>query len=192
MQSRTQKLISLSALAFCCVSVRAQMLPADSFFHRGAHAYLTNNVGKALETVTNGLALYPKDEKLLKLEELLKQQQQQQNQDCQSSDQQQSDSSKDKQQKDQPQKDQKDKSSPDQKKPEPQKPEEQKQQPQPAKKGDDQQKPEEKETGQAAAPGEMTPQEAKQLLDGQKNDERLIPVSRKEKPQNPQRKLKDW
>jgi hypothetical protein len=38
----------------------------------------------------------------------------------------------------------------------------------------------------------MTPQEAKQLLDAQKNDEMLMPVSRKDKPVDQQKVLKDW
>jgi hypothetical protein len=38
----------------------------------------------------------------------------------------------------------------------------------------------------------MSPQEAKQLLDSQKNNEMMLPVSRKEKSSDQQRPLKDW
>jgi hypothetical protein len=38
----------------------------------------------------------------------------------------------------------------------------------------------------------MTPQEAKQLLDSQRNDELLLPVSRKQKPVDQEGPIKDW
>ena len=56
----------------------------------------------------------------------------------------------------------------------------------------DKQKPEDEQQGQAIAAGQMTPQEAKQLLDAQKNDEMLMPVSRKEKAADQSRTMKDW
>src|SRR5262245_37485464 len=37
---------------------------ADDFFHGGAVNYLSNNIPKALEVVTNGRAIYPDDVKL--------------------------------------------------------------------------------------------------------------------------------
>jgi Ca-activated chloride channel family protein len=51
---------------------------------------------------------------------------------------------------------------------------------------------EQREPAQAYAAGQMTPQEARQLLDSQKNDELLLPVSRKEKASPQQGPLKDW
>jgi Ca-activated chloride channel family protein len=51
---------------------------------------------------------------------------------------------------------------------------------------DQQQKQEE-----AYAPGQMTPQQAKQLLDAQKGDEKMLPV-RPVKPADPSRRLRDW
>ena len=190
MRLRIPILISLSALMLSGSRVAAQLLPADEFFHGGARSYLTNNIGGALQWVTNGLAAYPHDEKLKKLEELLKQQQQQQqNQDQQSDSKQdqQKNQKQDQQQKPQDQK-QEDKDKQKSEKPEDkkdQKSAEQKQaqKPEEAK----EQKPEEE--GKA---GEMTPQEAKQLLDAQKNDEMMMPVSRKEKPVTQRRSLKDW
>src|SRR6266581_3483198 len=62
--------------------------PADEFFHSGAQSYLSNNVARAREEVDNGLKLYPEDLKLKKLDELLKQQNQQQKQDQEKKDQQ--------------------------------------------------------------------------------------------------------
>ena len=78
---RLSLLISLSLLCLSWQSARAQLAPADDFFNSGAQFYISNNVPAALERVENGLKTYPDDEKLKKLEALLKQQQQsQQNQ----------------------------------------------------------------------------------------------------------------
>jgi hypothetical protein len=179
----------------------AQALPPDDFFHGGAMAYLTNNVPAALDRVTNGLALYPNDEKLKKLEELLKQQQQQQNQQQQKQDQQQN-----QQQKDQSKQDQKDqkqdqqqskdqnksdqeKQKEQQKKEQEKKDQQQANQQQAKKSEDEKEKPEEQ---QQASAGQMTPQEAKQLLDAQKNDEAMLPFNQAEKPRNRRVPLKDW
>ena len=169
---------SLSALVLSGRPAQAQLLPADEFFHGGARSYLTNNIGGALQWVTNGLAVYPKDEKLKKLEELLKQQQQQQNQDQQNNSQQ----------------DQQKSQNPDQQKSQDQKHSDKDKDQQQAKKSDEQKKPDKDsdQEGQAVAAGEMTPQEAKQLLDAQKNDEQLMPVSRKDKPRDQLKVLKDW
>src|SRR5690349_17556137 len=79
----------------------AQFIPADDFFHSGALSYLSNNIPHALEVVTNGLRFYPNDPKLKKLEELLKQQNQQQQQQNQ---QQQNQSKQDQQKNDKDQK----------------------------------------------------------------------------------------
>ena len=45
---------------------------------------------------------------------------------------------------------------------------------------------------QQAQPAEMTPEQAKQMLDAQKNDEMMLPANRNEKPRNRQHPLKDW
>jgi Ca-activated chloride channel homolog len=45
---------------------------------------------------------------------------------------------------------------------------------------------------EAAYAGQMTPQQAKQLLDAQKNDELLLPINRKEKANTPPHPIKDW
>src|SRR5271154_5091724 len=100
---RLSLLISLSLLLLSWQNTGAQLAPADDFFHAGAQFYISNSIPQAREQVDMGLKLYPNDEKLKKLDELLKQQQQsQQNQQNQ---QDQSQQSKDNQ-KSQPQKDQ--------------------------------------------------------------------------------------
>ena len=49
------------------------------------------------------------------------------------------------------------------------------------------------EQGEAAAvPGQMTAEQARQLLDAQKDDEHLLPVQPEKKPADRSRRLKDW
>src|ERR1017187_9754629 len=72
--------ISLNLLLLAWQNAGAQLAPADDFFNSGAQLYISNNIPSALEQVENGLKTYPNDEKLKKLEELLKQQQQSQSQ----------------------------------------------------------------------------------------------------------------
>ena len=73
-------LISLSLLLLAWQPVRAQLAPADDFFNSGAQFYISNSLPQAKEIVEMGRKLYPQDEKLKRLEELLKQQSQQQQQ----------------------------------------------------------------------------------------------------------------
>ncbi len=167
---KLRRLISLSLLLLAGPAARAQFLPADDFFHRGAQSYITNNVAQAREAVDQGLKFYPDDAKLKKLDELLKQQnQQQQSQQNQPKDQEKKPDKKDQSKPDQP------KDKPEQKKSEPQKADAK--EPKPDEKGKE---------------GQMTPQEAKQLLDAQKNDEQMMPVNRKDKPPDQQKAIKDW
>jgi len=42
------------------------------------------------------------------------------------------------------------------------------------------------------APGQMTPEEAKHLLDAQKGDEQVLKLQPKDKPQDAKRLVKDW
>ena len=155
----------------------AQIGPADDFFHGGARHYLSNNIPAALQSVTNGLQLYPEDEKLKKLYELLNQQQQQN-------------------QKDQ-QQDQKDEKNQDQKQDQQKKEEKKDQQSKNDQEKKDQQqaKPDEKkESGepQQIAAHQMTPQEAKQMLDSQKGDEQVLMFKPETDPKRQDKKLKDW
>jgi Ca-activated chloride channel family protein len=193
-------LISLSLLFIAVQKLCAQLAPADDFFNSGAQAYISNNIPAALERVAMGLKTYPDDEKLKKLEQLLKQQQQQQNQQQNQQQQQQQQSQNDQQKKSDEQKKQEqqkqdsqqqkqdEKKQSDSKKDEEQKPPEQK------KDSGDQPKDEkqEQQPGQPVKPGEMTPEEAKRLLDAQKSHEQLLQLKPENKPRNRSRPVKDW
>ena len=156
-------------LLFAAQKICAQLLPADDFFNSGAQLYISNNIPAALEKTENGLKLYPNDEKLKKLEELLKQQQQsqnsqsQQNQQRQQSQSQQDSKSQQNQQQNQQQQSQQ--NSQDQKKSDEQKQSEQ--QKSSEQKSNDEKKENQNGENQPVA-GQMTPEEAKRLLDGQK------------------------
>jgi hypothetical protein len=174
-------LLSISLLALASQKICAQSQSADDFFHGGARAYLTNNTAGAREQVDQGLKLFPDDIKLKKLDELLKQQQQQQNQQQNQSQKDQSQSKQDQQKSEQQKKDQEKKDQ--EKKDQQPKPDQQPEQ--------DKDKDKDQQKEQQAAPGQMTPEQAKQLLDSQKADEALLPASQKDKQQD-HRHLKDW
>ena len=172
-------LLSLSLLLLASVVARAQS--ADDFFHDGAVNYLSNNIPMALEVVTNGRAIYPENIKLKKLEELLKQQNQSQQQQ-----------QKDEQQKQDEKKDQQSKQNQkDEQKQQQQSKEDQQKQDQQKK---DKSKPEEKKESQPqqVAAHAMTPQEAKQLLDAQKGDEKVLQFQPPGEPKTRTKVLKDW
>ena len=167
----------------------AQIAPADDFFHGGARCYITNNIAQAKQIVEQGRKLYPEDEKLKKLEELLKQQSQQQQQQQN----QQPQNQQDQQQKSDEQKNQQQKDPEDQKKPDEQKKEAQKKDAE-KKMSEEQKKDGEKkdEEPQPVKAGEMTPEEAKRLLDSQKGNEQLLQLKPQEKPRKNNRPIKDW
>ncbi len=176
MTSRLQLLLLFSLSLLSGLSTRAQS--AGDFFHGGAMWYLSNNIPAALQTVTNGLQRFPEDAKLKKLYELLnQQQQQQQQQDQQKQEQQkQEQKQKDQQQQEKQNPSQEDKSQ--DQKPDSSKPE----------------KGEQKETGEKP-PTEahaMTPQEAKQLLDKMKGEEKVLQFRPQGEPRNRNKRLKDW
>jgi len=195
-------LISLSLLLLAWQRASAQLLPADDFFNRGAQSYISNNIPAALERVESGLKFYPDDEKLKKLEQLLKQQQQQQQQQNQ---QQKQDQQKQQQQDKNQQQQQ---NSQDQQKSEQQKQDEQKQKEAKQKKAEEQKQQEQKKSAadkkdedkkdepaaeaQPVKPGQMTPEEAKHLLDAQKGGEQLLQLKPQDKPRDPRRPVKDW
>ena len=194
---RLPLLISLSLLLCAAQKICAQLAPADDFFHSGAQLYISNNIPAALERVQTGLKAYPEDEKLKRLEELLKQQQQnqqqqnqQQNQKDQSQQQQKNQQNQSEQQKSPEQKKQDEQKQAEQKKDEPQKPQEQPKASPEKKEGE---KPEDqKGEGQPMAPGQMTPEEAKRLLDAQKGDEQLLQLKPDGKPPDNRKPVKDW
>lgn len=144
----------------------------EDFFHGGAMNYFSNNIPQALTVVTNGRAQFPADENLKKLEELLKQQQDQQQQEQDKQEQNKKDEpkqdQKDQQPKQQPQK-------PDQSKPDKPKPEQPKQQ-----------------EAKAQPAGQMTPQQAARLLDAQKGEESALVFRPPEKPKDNSKPVKDW
>ena len=167
-------------------AARAQT--ADDYFNSGAHFYISNNVPEALVPVEQGLKLYPDDVKLKKLYELLKQQQLQQQQQQQSqqnqqnqSQQQQSKSQQNQQQQQQQQQSQLEKQN--------EQKQSRQQKPQPSEKSAQKQ---ENAQGQPVAAGQMTPEEAKRLLDAQKGDEQFLQLKPQEKAEPPKQPIKDW
>jgi hypothetical protein len=189
-------------LFFCAQKSFAQLAPADDFFNGGAQLYISNNVPEALEKVELGLRTYPSDEKLKKLEELLKQQQQQQQNQRQQDQQKQppkdsqpnnsqdqsqksSDQSKDTRPQPKPKEGGKDQDMPD--------PKQAEQKPANDKNGEKSgEKPPENLPAQAMKAGEMKPEEAKRLLDAQKDGERLLQLKPEPKPRTSSRPVKDW
>jgi Ca-activated chloride channel homolog len=186
-------------LVFAAQKVCAQLAPADDFFNGGAQLYISNNIPAALEKTEAGLQFYPNDERLKKLEQLLKQQQQQQsqqnqqqqNQQQQQSQSQQNSKSRQNQQPSQPQ-------NSSQNSPEQKKPDEQKQNPADQKKAEkqaEQKKSDDEKNqngGNQTAAGQMTPEEAKRLLDAQKGNEQVLQLKPQGKPGDQNRPIKDW
>lgn len=185
-----QNSLLLLPLVFAAQKACAQLAPADDFFNSGAQLYISNNIPAAKERVESGLQLYPNDEKLQKLEKLLKQQQQQQSQSQQNSSSQKN-QQQPSQQNSQEQKNQSEqKQNPaDQKKDEQQKQAEQKKSS--AENSNGGKKENQNGEGQTAA-GQMTPEEAKRLLDAQKGDEQVLQLKPQGKPENQNKPLKDW
>jgi Ca-activated chloride channel family protein len=174
-------LLASLSLLFLLPGARAQWLTADDFFNDGAHSYLSNNIPQALKTVQTGLQQYPGDDHLKKLYELLKQQQQQQQQQQQKNQQQQNQQNQSQQQQQQnsAQKNQQN--------------EQNQARANPANENKDQQNAgETNDQAQAAAMARMTPEEAKRLLDQQKNDEQVLVMKPQGKPQDSSHPIKDW
>ena len=181
----------LLLMFFIAQKVCAQLAPADDFFNSGAQFYISNNIPSALEKTENGLKIYPNDEKLKKLEALLKQQQQSQSSQSQQNQQNQSQQQKS-QQNSSGQKNQQQQNSQAQ-----QKPDEQKQDQSGQKKDEQQKSSTDKQEnqnaeGQPVQPGQMTPEEAKHLLDAQKGNEQALQLKPQGKPENPNQPIKDW
>jgi Ca-activated chloride channel homolog len=168
-------------LLFAAQKLCAQFLPAEDFFNGGAQLYISNNIPAALTNTENGLKLYPNDEKLQKLEKLLKQQQQSQSQQNQNQQQNQQQSSQQNSQ-DQKKSDEQKQNPADQKKDEQQKSS--------AENSNDEKK--ENQNGENQIAGQMTPEEAKRLLDAQKGDEQVLQLKPQGKPEQNQRPVKDW
>ncbi|MGB7769747.1 MAG: hypothetical protein WBN22_12965 [Verrucomicrobiia bacterium] len=198
---RLSLLLSVSLLLLAWQAARAQT--ADDFFNSGAHSYISNNIPQALASVETGLKQYPDDVKLKKLYELLKQQQKsqskqsQQNQNQKSQSQQQKSNSRQNQQQQNQQPSQQNSQSPkqnEQNQSGQKNSGQQKQQPQ--QKADEKQGAGEKEKengqGQPLAAGQMTPEEAKRLLDAQKGNEQFLQLKPQAPPSSRQPPIEDW
>jgi|ERR1017187_6036850 Ca-activated chloride channel family protein len=185
---RLSLLFSVSLL-LALPAARAQS-SADDFFNRGAHFYISNNIPQALAPVEAGLKQYPDDVKLKKLYELLKQQQQsqssqsQQNQNQQNQSQQQQNQQNSQEQQKQNEQNQSGQKNDEQKK--------KQQQPSSGDKQNGQKQENQNEQGQSVAAGQMTPEEAKRLLDAQKGNEQVLQLKPQGKPETPNRPIKDW
>ena len=202
MKSTSHQSLSLfAALCFALglmASIASAQQDSSSFFHQGARHFLaTNELTQAKLAVTNGLQMFPTDEKLKKLWELLNQQQQdkddknqqqdkkdQSSDDQKSKDQQKQDKEKQEQQKKEQEKQQQDQGS------------KQDKQQDEEKKGQQGEKGEEQKEGdgapQSAKAMRMTPQQAMQLLEALKGDEKAMPFRPILKTNRQDRIFKDW
>ena len=164
----------------------AQLAPADDFFNSGAQLYISNNIPSALEQVKNGLKTYPNDVKLKKLEELLKQQQQSQSQQNQQQQKNQQPQQQQQSQSQQNQQQQNQQQSQQNKEQQNQSAQQKQQQSQSGQKGNEEQQ------ASAMQGKEMSPEEAKRLLDAQKGDEQVLQWKPQGKPEDPNHLVKDW
>ncbi len=146
----------------------------DTYFHPGASLYIHGETTTASNLVAKGLSVYPEDKKLQQLMELIKQQQKQdqQNQDQQKQDQDQNNQDQDQQKQDQDQ----DQNNQDQQNQDQQnnQQDQQKQDQQQEQNPDNPQNQDQQQEQQAQPQRaeEMTKDEAQQLLDAMKQDEK--------------------
>ena len=197
------KLILATSLSLALLALPAAAVnTAEDFFHVGASNFLASRTEPALMAVTNGLRLDPQNAKLKKLEELLRQQQEQEkNQDQQKQDQQDKqdqekkdqEKKKDEQQKkdSQQSKDEEKKKQEEQAKKDQEKRDEQEKQGSSAKdKKDEGEKQEAQPEGMAAM--KMTPQDAIRFLEIQKASEQAMPFKPPARTNRQDRVFKDW
>jgi TolA-binding protein len=193
---RLRLLISLSLLLAAGLSAQAQFYTAEDFFNSGAQFYLSNNIPLAKERTESGLQIYPNDDKLKKLEELLNKQQQSQNNQSQQNQQSQSQQQKQQQQQQQQQSSQsqaeKDKEQQAKKDAEQKKEQEEKQAQEKPKDDADKSASETNEVNDAKGAHPMTPKEAERLLDARKDSEQYLSLKPKGKPEQPNHPVKDW
>ncbi len=141
----------LAILMLACATARAEMPEADAtYFHPAASLYIHGDTAAASNLVAQGLAVFPDDGKLKRLKELIEQQQEQKQQD---QDRQQN---QDEQQQEQ-----------DNQQQEQQPPQDQGEQPPQDQGGQDRQPEPEPQSAE-----EMSADEAQQLLDAMKQDEK--------------------
>ena len=189
---------------------------AEDYFHRGAQFYIWGQKQKATNEIFTGLRLFPADGQLNALAGLLKKEKEeeskksQQNQNGQQSDQAKEDQNQQQQQAQQNQSGQKQDSAQQnqqqQQTNQQQQASDQSQQPQQPPPSPDHQQTnqtaaaqqkqdsdeKERESAQAYASGQMTPDQARQLLDAEKGQEQMLPVKPEGKPFDPSKPFRDW
>jgi hypothetical protein len=207
--------LSISLLA---IPLWAGAQTAGDYFHKGAQYYIWGEKQKATNEIYTGLRVYPDDSQLQGLAGLIKKEEEQKQQQQQQQNNQKQDEKKDQDQKSQSQQDKsgekQDSSQQQQQQAQQQKEEDQKQQQaaeQDQKQKDKDQQSQQQQQAQAAAGeskdksgetndnenasyavGQMTPQQARQLLDAQKNEDMVLPAKPPEKPLSRSGPLRDW
>lgn len=186
----------LASLLFVPSVVFAQI--AEDYFHGGAQHYVHGRKDQAKVEITTGLSKYPEDPKLKAMAGLIKEEEkQQQNKQDQSKDQsqQQKDSQQDRQQQQQAKQDQQPKQDGQQDQAKKQEAQQKKEQPQSAQsqQSKDQQAKEGDQSDAAPAyAGQMSAQQARQLLDAAKAQEAMLPIDVQKRPVDSSRRFKDW
>jgi hypothetical protein len=172
---------------------------AEDYFHRGAQRYVFDEPDKARVEVKIGLAQYPDDPKLKKLAKLLKldedaqqqqaskQQKQDQNQPEEKPDPSEQEQKQKQEQAQQKEDQQKDAAGGDQQKDQAKQDKEQGND-----KGDKQSGEQEQASQAPAVAGQMTPQQAQQLLDSQKGQEKALIFVPAKRNDSKNRVFKDW
>jgi hypothetical protein len=188
------RVLALVALAYCAM---AQTNAPEDFFHRGAQNYVHDKKKQAEQEIVTGLQLFPTDPLLNGMAVLLKkeeekQRQQQQNQQQQQQDQNQQQQQSQQQEQQQPQGQQGQTNQQQQAQSEPQEQQEKEKQEQASGSQQEPQGRQQEEQAETPKPGEMTPQEARQLLDTQKEEEKMLPVRPDAKAAERSRHLRDW
>lgn len=187
---------ALLALSLLALAAPAHSRSAPEYYHEGATNYVHGHWARAKAAVTNGLALFPKDEKLLALNKLLEQppqqqQQQEQQQDQDKKDQQEQKDQQSKQNQQQQQQEQEKKEEP-QPQQDQQKSSDKKEESQPKNAGEGDQKGAKEPGGSAMQPLQMTQEQAQRLLDAVKTEEKVMIFTPQFKTNRNNRALKDW
>jgi hypothetical protein len=166
-------ILLLAAIAGTALADTAEI--DETYFHPAANLYIHGDAAGASNLVAKGLSLYPNDAKLKRLKDLLDQQDQQDEQQNQNNQDQQDQEDQEDQQ-NQNEQDERD----DQ--------EDQQNQNEQDERDDQQQQPEQ----EPRPPEEMTPEEARQLLDAMKQEEKNERMQLRPILGNPVEVEKDW
>jgi hypothetical protein len=190
--------IALS-ISLLIVPLLAGAQTAEDYFHRGAQFYIHGKKQEAKTEIFTGLKQFPADPQLNGLAVLLKKEQEDQKQQSQQQNQQTDQQKKDQQKQDQQQQQEQKRDSAQQNQEKKQEQQQQANQSQEQKERQAEQAAakakedaEEKERQAAYAAGQMTTEQAQQLLDAQKSEEKMLPVKPENKPEDHTRPFKDW